>query len=202
MRLVPFTCLLGLGLLPGSAAPQQTARLSEEGVYRAAALVDAVFVERTRRESTVAGGDFASFLVARLGVRPVPPGLALDVLVDSSAVQISGRLDSLPPAVKASLGSAVMLVDPASVLTADVVLAPARAGVIRFHLRSILVNGFPLPEPLLAPLMAQVGSRHPALTSTGRDLLVAIPADGQVELRAGTVRVAISGPLAESVGSR
>ena len=41
-------------------------------------------------------------------------------------------------------------------------------GVVRFHLRSLLVNGVPLPEGLLVPLMAEVGARYPALTRSGR----------------------------------
>ncbi|MGH7518179.1 MAG: hypothetical protein ACREOC_12030 [Gemmatimonadales bacterium] len=191
-------------LLPVAAEAQAPAnRLSDAGVYRAAALVDSVFVDRVKRESTVEGADFASYLVARLGVRPVPPDLALDVAVDSSAVRISGRVDELPPAVKAALGAGLAFLDPSSVVTADVVLVAARTGVVRFHLRTILLNGFPLPEPLLVPLMAEVGSVYPALTKTGRDLLVAIPSDGEVQLLPGAVRVAISGPLAPTpVGSR
>ncbi len=191
-------------LLPHAAGAQMPAgRLSDAGVYRAAALVDSVFVERAKRESTVEGADFASYLVARLGVRPVPPDLALDVAVDSSGVRIGGRLDELPPQIKAELGAAVAFLDPASIITADVVLGPAGTGVVRFHLRSVLVNGFPLPEPLLVPLMAEVGVRYPALTRTGRDLLVAIPDDGDIQLLPGAVRVAISGPLAPaSVGTR
>ncbi|MGH7630140.1 MAG: hypothetical protein ACREOF_12330 [Gemmatimonadales bacterium] len=193
LRVLRGSAVLFLPMLAEAQTP--AGRLSEAGVYRAAALVDSVFVERARRESTVEGADFASYLVARLGVRPVPSDLALDVVVDSSGVRIGGRLDELPPQVKAELGAAVAFLDPGSIVTADVVLRPAGTGVVRFHLRSILVNGFPLPEPLLVPLMAEVGVRYPALTKTGRDLLVAIPADGDVQLLPGAVRVAISGPL-------
>ena len=190
-------------LSPMAAQAQAPAgRLSDDGVYRAAAQVDSVFADRAKRESTVNGADFASYLVARLGVRPVPPDLALDVAVDSTGVRISGRVDELPPGVKAALGPALALLDPASVMTADIVLAPMRPGVVRFHLRSILVNGFPLPEPFLVPLMAEVGAQYPALTKSGRDLLVAIPDDGEVQLLPGAVRVAISGPLGSTEGRR
>lgn len=125
----------------------------------------------------------------------MPPDLVLDVAVDRSGVRIAGRVDELPDPVKAVLGSALMFLDPSSVVTADSVLGPAHRGIIRFYLRSILVNGFPLPEPLLVPLLAEVGARYPALTKSGRDLLVAIPHDGAVQLLSGAVRVAISGPL-------
>jgi len=201
LRVLRASAVMLWPMLAEAQAPP--GRLSDDGVYRAAAMVDSVFVDRARRESIVEGADFASYLVARLGVRPVPPDLALDVAVDSSAVRISGRVDELPAQVKAALGSALAFLDPSSILTADVVLGPIRRGVIRFHLRSILVNGFPLPEPLLVPLMAEVGLRYPALTKSGRDLLVAIPDDGEVQLQSGAVRVAITGPLGPTrVGSR
>jgi hypothetical protein len=49
-----------------------------------------------------------------------------------------------------------------------------------------------MPEALLSPIMSQVGARYPALTETGRDLLVSIPQDGTMRLERGGVRVAIS----------
>ncbi len=175
-----------------SSAPAAN-RLSSAGVYRAAALVDSVYVDRVHRQAFVEGGDFASYLVARLGVRPVPDNLAIDIGVDTGAVRLSGQVQELPPAVRAALGPALMFLDPASVVTADVSLLRHQPGVMRFHLRSLLVNGVPLPEGLLVPLMAEVGARYKALTRTGRDLLVAIPEDGTMRLEQGGVRVAIRG---------
>ena len=148
-------------------------------------------MDRLNTQAFVDGGDFASYLVARLGVRPVPDNLAIDVAVDTAAVTLSGRVQDLPEAVKASLGPALMFLDPSSVIAADIALERARVGVVRFHLRSLLVNGTPLPEAILVPLMAQVGTSYPALTSTGRDLLVAIPEDGTMRLAQGGVRVAV-----------
>jgi hypothetical protein len=171
-------------------------RLSGAGVYRAAALVDSVYVDRVNRQAFVEGGDFASYLVARLGVRPVPDNLAIDIGVDTGAVTLSGQVQQLPPAVKAALGPALMFLDPSSIVTADVSLLRHQPGVVRFHLRSLLVNGVPLPEGLLVPLMAEVGARYRALTRTGRDLLVAIPEDGTMRLEQGGVRVAIRGAAA------
>jgi hypothetical protein len=190
---------------PASGAPPQAhesaasssasgpGRLSHAGVYRAAARVDSVYVDRVNHQAFVDGGDFASYLVARLGVRPVPDNLAIDIGVDTGAVRLSGQVQQLPPAVKATLGPALMFLDPSSVITADVSLLRNQPGVVRFHLRSLLVNGVPLPEGLLVPLMAEVGARYPALTRTGRDLLVAIPEDGTMRLEQGGVRVAIRG---------
>jgi hypothetical protein len=172
--------------------------LSDAGVYRASALVDSVYVDRQSPEAFVEGGDFASYLVARLGVRPVPDNLAIDVAVDTGAVTLSGRLQDLPEAVRAQLGPALMFLDPSSVIAADVSLQRARPGVVRFHLRSLLINGVALPEGILVPLMAQVGANYPALTSTGRDLLVAIPEDGTMRLAQGGVRVAVKPPPARA----
>ena len=176
---------------PAAAVPAVPGHLSNAGVYRAAALVDSVYVDRLNHEAFVEGGDFASYLVARLGVRPVPDNLAIDVTVDTGAVTLSSRVQDLPDAVRAQLGPALMFLDPASVIAADVSLVRARVGVVRFHLRNLLVNGVALPEAILTPLMAQVGVSYPALTSTGRDLLVAIPDDGTMRLSAGGVRVAV-----------
>lgn len=176
---------------PAAAVPAVPGHLSNAGVYRAAALVDSVYVDRLNHEAFVEGGDFASYLVARLGVRPVPDNLAIDVTVDTAAVTLSSRVQDLPEAVRAQLGPALMFLDPSSVIAADVSLLRARVGVVRFHLRSLLVNGVALPEAILAPVMAQVGANYPALTSTGRDLLVAIPDDGTMRLAAGGVRVAV-----------
>jgi hypothetical protein len=183
---------------PAAASPAVPGHLSDAGVYRAAALVDSVYVDRLNHEAFVEGGDFASYLVARLGVRPVPDNLAIEVTVDTGAVTLSSRVQDLPEAVRAQLGPALMFLDPSSVIAADVSLVRARVGVVRFHLRNLLVNGVTLPEAILAPLMAQVGANYPALTSTGRDLLVAIPDDGTMRLASGGVRVAVkqAGPAA------
>jgi hypothetical protein len=179
-----------------ASAPAEPQRLSNAGVYRAAARVDSVFVERVNRQAFVDGGDFASYLVARLGVHPVPDNLAIDIAVDTGAVTLSSRVSQLPPAVKAALGPALMFLSDQSVIAADVALVRQQPGVVRFHLRSLLVDGTALPEALVAPLMAQVGTRVPALTNTGRDVLVSIPVDGTMRLERGGVRVAIRTPSA------
>lgn len=202
MRLRLASTLLAVGLLTPPSGRAQTAtpppatpgRLSDAGVYRASALVDSVYVDRLSPEAFVEGGDFASYLVARLGVRPVPDNLAIDVVVDTGAVTLSGRVQDLPEAVRAQLGPALMFLDPSSVIAADVSLQRVRVGVVRFHLRSLLINGVALPEGILVPVMAQVGANYPALTSTGRDLLVAIPEDGTMRLAQGGVRVAVKRP--------
>jgi hypothetical protein len=151
-----------------------------------------VYTQRINRQAFVDAGDFASYLIARLGVKPFPDNLAIDIGVDTGAVTLSSQVQQLPPAVKASLGPALMFLDPSSVIAADVALFKKQPGVMRFHLRSLLVNGVAMPEALLSPIMSQVGARYPALTETGRDLLVSIPQDGTMRLEHGGVRVAIS----------
>jgi hypothetical protein len=189
---------IALGQAPAEAARSAgvrgPGRLSSAGVYRAAARVDSVYVERINRQAFVDAGDFASYLIARLGVKPFPDDLAIAVGVDTGAVTLSGQVQQLPPAVKASLGPALMFLDPTSVIAADVALVRSQPGVMRFHLRSLLVNGVAMPEALLSPIMSQVGSRYPALTQTGRDILLTIPQDGTMRLERGGVRVAISDP--------
>ena len=179
-----------------ASAPVEPQRLSSAGVYRAAARVDSVYVTRVNRQAFVEGGDFASYLVARVGVRPVPDNLAIDIAVDTGAVTLSSRVSQLPPAVKAALGPALMFLSDQSVIAADVVLIRQQPGVVRFHMRSLLVDGSALPEVLVGPLMAQVGARNRALTDTGRDLLVSIPVDGTMRLERGGVTVAIRTPAA------
>jgi hypothetical protein len=61
--------------------------------------------------------------------------------------------------------------------------------VVRFVLATIIVNGFPIPESILAPFLVRVGEHYPVLTRTGRELLVAIPPDGKVSLVPDGVRL-------------
>jgi hypothetical protein len=162
---------------------------SSAGAARAELAVNQVYIDRNMREARVDGGDFASHLLERLGVKPVPDGLAMRVAVDTTAVRISGRVRDLPAETRAMLGSALALLDPNSLLTANVGLTRDGPGIMRFKLRSISVDGFPLPEMLLVPMMAEVGRQVPVLTRTGRDLLVAIPPDGVLRLENGAIRL-------------
>ena len=57
--------------------------------------------------------------------------------------------------------------------------------------RRCLIDGVPVPESLLQPVMAGVGDQYPALTSSGRDLYVEIPAGGRMALRSDSVALAL-----------
>ena len=49
------------------------------------------------------------------------------------------------------------------------------------------MQGIPIPESVLGPAMRSVGRDYPALTETGRDLFIQIPADGKMKLMPGAV---------------
>jgi hypothetical protein len=54
----------------------------------------------------------------------------------------------------------------------------------------VRVNGVPIPEPLLYSAMLDVGRQYPALSRTGRDLFVQVPAEAVVALTERGVRLA------------
>ncbi|HEV8357809.1 MAG TPA: hypothetical protein VGQ17_13735 [Gemmatimonadales bacterium] len=174
---------------PG-AAQAGTGRLSRCGVVRAQAVVDSVFIDRTSTSGTIEGGDWASYLMARLGVSPLPDTSSILVAVDSEHIAFSGRIQDLPAEARAMLGALAALVDSGTVLVADVVLLPANKGLAHFRLRGVTVGAFPVPEVVLHSMLLDVGERYPALTRSGRDLYVQIPPDGRVMLVPGAVKLA------------
>jgi hypothetical protein len=193
------TCLTLLGLslalpLPAQTTPLDTVslRISSEGVPRASALVDSVYVDRLLRRATVDGGDFTAYLMARLGVRDLPPDLGYRVTVDTSLIRIGGRIADLPPDARMALAQLVMVLPADTRLEAQVELLPAGKQAVRFHLRSATVQGVPVPEAFFGPLMSDIGRRYPALTATGRDLYVQVPAGAKMQLVPGGV--ALTGP--------
>ena len=188
--------LAGLGLLVAAAGLLQAQngspewqRLSMGGVGRAATQVDSVFIDRTSVSTEVTGGDWVSYLAARLGALPIPDSVGIRVAVDSQQIRIRGRIRDLPEETRALFGPIQFMVDETALLEATVVMAPTRPGVVRFVLTTISVNGFLIPEALLSRFLANVGQQYPALTETGRELLVATPVDGRVNLVPDGVRV-------------
>lgn len=177
---------LALGVLPPAPSPLAAQLrwepLSNEGVLRASALVDSVFVNRVAQTRTIGGGDWVSYLAARLGVVPIPDSMTIRVAVDSARILVDGQLRDLPRETRALFGPLAMLMDSTTTLRADVVMAPSGPGHVRFVLRSILVNGIAIPEFLLQPVLVEVGKQYPELTESGRQLYVAVPEDGKVQL--------------------
>jgi hypothetical protein len=166
-------------------------RLSNDGVLRASAQVDSVFVDRAKRAADIGGGDWASYLLARLGAGKIPDGLGIAVTVDTAKIEVRGRLQDLPLETRALLGPVASMVDSSTVITADVLMGRTGPEVVRFWLKGIKVNGFPFPEFLLGSMMASIGRQYPALTASGRDLYVQVPADGRLTLGEGTIRLGI-----------
>jgi hypothetical protein len=157
-------------------------------VVRAQAVVDSVFLDRTAASGTIDGGDWASYLMARLGA-PMPDTTRILVAADTDHIAISGRIQDLPPEARAMLGALAALVDSGTVLVADVEQLPANKGLAHFRLRGVTVGAFPVPEVLLHSMLLEVGERYPALTRSGRDLYVETPPDGRVTLVSGGVRL-------------
>jgi hypothetical protein len=163
--------------------------IATEGVLRASALVDSVYVDRQLRQATVDGGDFTAYLMARLGIRTLPPDFGYRVLVDSTMIRIGGRIADLPPDARRALAQLVLVLPPATRLEAQMILLSAGREAVRFHLAGATVQGIPVPQSVLDPLMASVGRQYPALTETGRDLFVQVPPGGKMALVAGGVRL-------------
>jgi len=187
---------LGLAsALPGqSASPSGAGRLTREGVARAQVVVDSVFLDRKSTVGTIEGGDWASYLLVRLGVNPFPDSTEFLVAVDSTHITFSGRIRDLPREARAMIGPLSALVDSNTVLVADIVQLPANKGLAHFRLRGITVGGFPVPDLVLHSMLLDIGERYPALTESGRDLYVEIPVDGRVTLVPGGVRLTAPPP--------
>lgn len=179
---------LPLALALASAAPlaaQETipgSRISNAGVLRADSAVDAVFLSRWRLVDTVDIGDFASHLLARLGVPPFADSLGFGVTSDSARVRIVGRLSDFPPESRVELSPIFFFVDSMTPFTAEIALIDKANGVMRFRLMRVLVSGFPIPELLLLPALREYDRRYPVLANGGRDLLVAMPPEATVKL--------------------
>ena len=184
----------GLAQIPATlGTPVDPARhwvpISMSAIPRVAGKVDSVFIDRKLREQTVTGGDWVSYMAARLGALPIPESTGIRVAVDSTRIVVDGRIMDLPPETRGLFGPMMLLVDTTTTLRAEVIVGPSGPGVVRFVLATIIVNGFPIPESILAPFLLRVGQQYPVLTKTGRELLVAVPPDGKVSLVPDGVRL-------------
>lgn len=197
-RIAQTALLLAASLMTAAPVAAQNgpatrwSRLSMAGVARASAQVDSVFIDRTGRETVVSGGDWVSYMAARLGALPIPDSMGIRVAVDTQRILVRGRIMDLPEETRGLFGPMLFLVDSTTMLEATVVMAPTRPGVIRFVLTTISVNGFLIPEAVLRRFLANVGRQYPVLTETGRELLVATPPDGRVTLMQDGVRVFVT----------
>jgi len=166
-------------------------RITRSGVARAQAVVDSVFLDHTSTEGTIEGGDWASYLMARLGVTPLPENTQILIAVDTQHILLSGRIQDLPAEARAMMGPLSALVDSSTVLAAEIALLPSSPGLSHFRLQGVTIGGFPVPELILRSMLLDVGKSYPALTKSGRDLYVEIPQDGKVSLINGAVRLSV-----------
>ena len=184
--LVPL--LLIAAPLPAQGSADSTWRpITADGILRASALVDSVYIDRQLPRARVDAGDFAAYLLARLGAGALPADFGYRVTMDTLSARIGGRAMDLPDLAKQSLSQLVMFLPPQTWLEADIRLLPAGTAGLRFHLERASVQGIPVPEAVLTPLLASVGRQYPALTASGRDLYVQIPSGARMELEPGAV---------------
>lgn len=186
-------CLVGalIAGAPAAAGAQEIPgdSLSNAGVVRASALVDSVFIDLTLDSAFVNGGDFGSYLMARVNIRPIPRDLRLRVFVDTSRIYLRGTIADLPAETQAALGPLLAIFPMETRIAGEISLTKVAREVVRFRLESMIVNDVALPEPLVAGVMLEVGEQYPALSRTGRDLYVEIPLDAEVRLAPGGVRL-------------
>jgi len=155
-------------------------------------MVDSVLIDRQLAQATVDAGDFTAYLMARLGIPQIPDDLGFRVATDTSVLRIGGRMRELPAEARRALSGLIALLPPDTRLEAQVQLDAAGPAAFRFHLAGATVQGIPIPDGLLASVMAGIGKQYPALTQTGRDLYVQVPPGARVALGDGSI--VLTGP--------
>lgn len=185
---------------PDAAAQEVADSVTQWGVVRASAVVDAVFVDRKLPDGTVGVGDWASYLMARLGVVPIPSDVRVMVRSDSTRVVISSRIRDLNAETRAALGPLLGMLPQETEIAGDITLLRPHPEVVQFYLETVRVNGVPIPDAFVAATMLDVGKRYPALSSSGRSLYVQVPANAQVQFLPGSVRLV--GPPPDSTGGQ
>lgn len=163
--------------------------ITNEGVVRASAAVDSVLLDGLATERVVGAGDFASYLMARLGVVPIPADLRFRVVPDTTLLRLTGRVADLPPEAVREVGPLLAFLDPETRLDALVALTRENLRAYRFRLAEVLIGGTRVPDDLLQMVMSDVGRRYPALSRTGRDLFVEVPPGATIALVPGGVRL-------------
>jgi hypothetical protein len=179
--------LLGAGASAQAPTPIDSIRPS--GILRASAVVDSVFVDRTVPQGFVFAGDWGAYLMVRLGAVPIPEDLKIAVLADTSRMVLRTRVGDLPLEARLALGPLLGMVPPETVVEGDIVLWTMGPQVARFRLDAARISGIQVPERFLQEVMASVGRQYPALTHTGRDLLIQIPEGAEIRLARGGVQL-------------
>lgn len=184
---------LGWLLLTPLATPvpaQEPAHaITNAGVVRAALAVDSVYLDGQVEELVIPSGDFASYLMARLGVSPIPEPLGFRVTGDTASIRLAGRVADLPPEARSALGPVVAFLAPSTSLEAWITLRAELMGAVRFRLDRAAIGGVPVPEDVVAIVMREVGRQYPALSASGRNLDVQVPTGSGMTLVEDGVRL-------------
>lgn len=188
--LVAVPAALGAQNASTGPVPLRWEPISMEAIARANAKVERVFIDRSATSDTISGGDWVSYLAARLDALPIPDTTGIRVAVDTHRIVVRGRVVDLPAETRQLFWPLQFFSDTTTTLEAEVVMAPTGPGAVRFVLATIRVNGIAIPESVLSIFLAGVGRQYPVLTKTGRELLVGVPPDGgRVTLLRNGVRV-------------
>jgi hypothetical protein len=198
-----LTALLSVGPCVFPLQAQQdvlTDSIRPIGIVRASAVVDSVFVDRTLPHGFVFGGDWGAYLMARLGAVPIPEDLRVAVVADTQHIILRTRVGDLPFLAKQALGPLLGMLPPETTVEAEIGLDRLGPQVVRFRLLAVRLNEVPVPERFLQEVMAGVGRQYPALTHTGRDLLIQVPREAEILLAPGGVRL-VGPPAAPEPGA-
>lgn len=170
--------------LPGSV-------ISNEGVVRAGAQIDSVFISRLASIDTVDVGDFVAHVLARLGVPTFDSSVAgFRVTSDSLRARISGRIADFPPETRRELGPLFSFIDSTALFTAQITMPQHSDGIMRFRLERVAVGAFGIPDILLAVPLADYAARYPVLSANGREFLVEMPADARARFVTNGIEIA------------
>ncbi len=181
-----FTAPLGAQ----NAAPRPPGgRITNAGVARANRAVDSVFIIRKLSGDTIEIGDFAGYLLARLGVPPFGDSLNFVVTSDTVRVRITGRLMDFPLEARAELGPIFTFIDSTSVFSVDISMPQFSDRLMRFRLERATVRGIPIPDMLLTPALDEYARRYPVLAGGGRELLVEMPPGATARLLANGIAI-------------
>ena len=137
--------------LAGQVPDSAKGRLTRDGVLRASAQVDSVFVDRKKPAGEIDTGDWASYLLARLGGGRIQDGLGIEVKADSSQIEVRGKLQDLPPETRALLGPLATMVDSSTVIAATITMQRTGREVVRFWLKATGSMAFRFPSLSSSP---------------------------------------------------
>lgn len=158
-------------------------RLSNAGVVRAGSATDSVFVARTRAVDTINIGDFASFLIAKLGGTRLYDSLEFKVTSDTQRVRISGRLMDFPADSRSEISPIFAFLDSTSVFVAEISMPQADSGIMVFRLERLTVRGLTIPDLLVLAALSSYRAKYPdKLAAGGKEFHAEIPRQAHAKL--------------------